>query len=190
MGGYFALVYALAHPERLSKLVLVGEPAGSSPDIPLPNRLIGTRIINSALFASVLKPSPSTMRDSLVRLLVADVRRVPPEDIRCLALASMIPGATESWITLMEDIFKPAGSGLFSPASTLTYALRPDLGRLEPPTLMLWGDKDTFGPPTVGEEMAGLMPNGRCEVISDAGHLVWLDQPNICAERIASFIAG
>jgi pimeloyl-ACP methyl ester carboxylesterase len=60
MGGYFALVYALAHPERVSRLVLAGEPAGSAPDIRLANRLVGTRIINSVLFASVLKPGPST----------------------------------------------------------------------------------------------------------------------------------
>jgi pimeloyl-ACP methyl ester carboxylesterase len=189
MGGYFGLVYALAHPERVSRLVLVGEPAGSAPDVRLANRLVGTRIINSLLFASVLKPSPRTMRDSLERLLVADIRRVPSADIDCLAFASMIPGATQSWITLMEDIFRPAGAGLFSSASTLTYALRPELGRLKPPTLMLWGDKDTFGPPTLGQEMARLMPDGRCEVIPDAGHLAWLDQPNICAEQIGTFLA-
>lgn len=129
------------------------------------------------------------MRDSLARLLVADVNRVPSDDIDCLALGSMIPGAAQSWITLMEDIFKPAEAGLFSAASTLTYALRPELSGLKPPTLMLWGDKDTFGSPTLGQEMARLMPNVRCEVIPDAGHLAWLDQPNRCAERIASFIA-
>jgi pimeloyl-ACP methyl ester carboxylesterase len=32
MGGYFALVFALAEPERVSKLVLVGEPAERSGD--------------------------------------------------------------------------------------------------------------------------------------------------------------
>jgi pimeloyl-ACP methyl ester carboxylesterase len=31
MGGYFALVFALAHPDRVTKLVLIGESAGSSP---------------------------------------------------------------------------------------------------------------------------------------------------------------
>ncbi len=35
MGGYFALVFALAHPERVTKLVLLGEPAASGP--PQPN---------------------------------------------------------------------------------------------------------------------------------------------------------
>jgi pimeloyl-ACP methyl ester carboxylesterase len=34
-----------------------------------------------------------------------------------------------------------------------------------------------------------LMPDGRCEVIPDAGHLAWLDQPNICAEQIGAFLA-
>jgi pimeloyl-ACP methyl ester carboxylesterase len=190
MGGYFCLVYALAHPERVSRLVLVGEPAGSAPNIPLANRLVGTRIINSGLFASVLKPGPRAMRSSLERLLVADVGRVPPADIDCLALGSMIPGASESWITLMEDIFKPPGAGLFSAASTLTYALRPELGGLKPPTLMLWGEKDTFAPPSVGQQMARLMPDGRCEVIPDAGHLAWFDQTDICAEQISSFLVG
>jgi pimeloyl-ACP methyl ester carboxylesterase len=41
MGGYFALVFALAHPERVAKLVLMGEPAGSAPSIRLANRLVG-----------------------------------------------------------------------------------------------------------------------------------------------------
>jgi pimeloyl-ACP methyl ester carboxylesterase len=36
--------------------------------------------------------------------------------------------------------------------------------------------------------MARLMPNGRCDVIRDAGHLAWIDQLDICAERIGSFL--
>lgn len=87
------------------------------------------------------------MRDGLARIAVSDVRRIPSADIDCLPLGSMIPGATESWITLNEDVFRPAGPGLFSAASTLTYALRPEFGGLKPRTLILWGDKDTFGPP-------------------------------------------
>jgi pimeloyl-ACP methyl ester carboxylesterase len=190
MGGYFALAFALAHPERVSKLVLVGEPAGSAPQIRPLNRLIGTRIINSALFASVLKPGPRAMRNGFENLLVADVSRVPDDLLDCLTAGSLIPGAKESWITMNESVYTPEGAGLFAPRSSLSYALRPELGGLKPPTLLLWGDRDTFGAPALGQEMARLMPNGRCDVIRDAGHLAWVDQPDICAERIGSFLTS
>jgi hypothetical protein len=53
---------------------------------------------------------------------------------------------------------------------------------------LLWGERDTFGPPSLGEEMAALMPDARCEVIPDAGHLPWLDDASLCAERVRSFV--
>jgi pimeloyl-ACP methyl ester carboxylesterase len=71
----------------------------------------------------------------------------------------------------------------------LSYALRPELGRLRAPTLLLWGERDTFGPPSLGEEMAKLMVDGRCVVVPDAGHLPWLDNVDLCAEHIRLFLA-
>jgi pimeloyl-ACP methyl ester carboxylesterase len=185
MGGYFALAFALAHPDRVSKLILVGEPAGSAPKIRLANRLFGTRIINSILFATILKPGRPGPMGTVV---VAHPDRVPNDLVDCFNAGSVIPGAVESWITMSEGFFRPEGAGLFAGASPLTFALRPELGGLQPPTLLLWGEKDSFGPPTLGQEMARLMPNGRCDVIPDAGHLAWLDQPEICIERIRTFL--
>jgi pimeloyl-ACP methyl ester carboxylesterase len=54
--------------------------------------------------------------------------------------------------------------------------------------VFIYGDKDFEGPPSLGLEMAALMPHGRCEIISDAGHLVWLDQPNACMKIIKEFL--
>ena len=81
------------------------------------------------------------------------------------------------------------GAALLSGVTRLTRALRPELARLAPPTLLLWGDKDAFGAPQLGHEMAALMPHGRCEEVADAGHLPWLDQPDRCAEAITKFLA-
>ena len=189
MGGYFALAFALSRADRVSKLILLGEPAGSAPDIRVANRLVGTRIINSALFLSVLKPGPATMRNSLRSMLVAHPERVSDALFDCLTAGAVIPGAAESWITMNESFFRPPGAGLISGASTLSYALRPELNGLHIPTLFLWGDRDTFGPPTLGKEMAALMPAARCEVIPDAGHLPWIDDAQLCAQHIRDFLA-
>jgi pimeloyl-ACP methyl ester carboxylesterase len=56
------------------------------------------------------------------------------------------------------------------------------------PTLLIWGDKDTFGPPSLAKEMAQSTPHGRVEVVPDAGHLAWLDQPDKVAGLIANFL--
>jgi pimeloyl-ACP methyl ester carboxylesterase len=189
MGGYFALVFTLAHPERVAKLVLVGEPAGSAPQTRFSFRLIGTRIINSALFATVLKPGPQTTRNGFARMLVADIQRVPSDYLECMTAGATIPGAVQSWITLVESVYRPPGAGLFSGASTLTYLLRPELPNLATPTLLLWGERDAMGDPSLGQEMAGLMKNGKCEAIPDAGHVAWLDKLDQCSERIEAFLA-
>ena len=59
MGGYFALVFALAHPERVKRLATVGEPAGSSATIPPANRVLAIRGLNGLLYATVMKPGAS-----------------------------------------------------------------------------------------------------------------------------------
>src|SRR5262249_30029099 len=157
-------------------LVLIGEPAGSAPTTRFSHRLLGTRIINSVLFATALKPGPEAVRNRFERLLVADISRVSPDYLECMKAADAIPGSVQSWITLVENACSPPGTCLFSGSSTLTYKLRPELPNLTVPTLFLWGEKDTFGPPRLGQEMAAIMPNARCEVVRDAGHVAWLDQ--------------
>ena len=182
MGGYFALVFALAHPERVKRLVTVGEPAGSSAIIPPANRLLAIRGLNGLMYATVMKPGASATYEGFKRILVAHPDRLSPAYLDCCTAASEIPGATESWLTLLEDCHITSGR------SSLTYTLRPELPELTTPTLLIWGDKDTFGPPSLAKEMAQLMPNGRAESVPDAGHLAWLDQPETVAALITNFL--
>lgn len=182
MGGYFALVFALAHPERVKRLVTVGEPAGSSATIPPANRVLAMRGLNGLMFATLMKPGASATYEGFKRILVAHPDRLSHAYLDCCTAASEIPGATESWLTLLEDCHITSGR------STLTYSLRPELPKLPMPTLLIWGDKDSFGPPSLAEEMAQSMPHGRSEVVPDAGHLAWLDQPDRVAGLIANFL--
>lgn len=183
MGGYWALVFALAHAERVRRLVLVGEPAASAARPAFMRRLLGIPGINSLLYATVLRPSAESIRQSYRRMLVAHVERVSREMLECSYAAAVLPGAQLAWLSMLERV-----TTLWGP-SELTYALRPELAHLAVPTLFVWGDRDTFGPPSLGEEMSRIMPNARAEVVVDAGHLVWLDQPERCARLVTEFLA-
>lgn len=192
MGGFFAMAFAIAHPERVSKLVLLGEPAGASgKTTSLFHRLTGTRGLNALLYATALRPAGDAAgaRAGLARgRLVADPGRVPDSLLACFAAGARLPGAVRSWTTMVEQAFDPPGMGLFARRTTVTHALLPELDRLTAPTLFVWGDKDPLGTPDDGRRLVEEMPEARLEVIADASHLVWLDQPNACGEAVAAFL--
>ena len=192
MGGFFAMAFAIAHPERVSKLVLLGEPAGASGNPGRFHRLTGTRGLNSLLYATVLRPpaDAAAARAGLARSrIVAHPDRVSEALLECFAAAAHLPGARRAWTSMVEQSFDPAGRALLARRVTVTHALIPELGQLTAPTLFLWGDRDPFGAPDVGRMIAARMPDARLQVFDDASHLVWLDQPAACAEAVVDFLA-
>lgn len=193
MGGYFALAFAIAHPERVSRLVLLGEPAGSSERAPLFHRLVGTRGLNTVLYATALRPprDAAGLRRGWGRAaLVVDADRVPEDLAECLAAGTRLPGATRSWTTMVERVFVPPGRGLFARELRATRALGPELGAITCPVVLLWGSQDPLGAPAVGRELAERMPDARLIKVPDAGHLPWIDQPDLCADVVRGVLAG
>jgi pimeloyl-ACP methyl ester carboxylesterase len=57
---------------------------------------------------------------------------------------------------------------------------------IDVPTLVCWGQDDTWIPPERGRELVGLVPGARLEPIEGAGHLVQEDAP---AELTAALLA-
>src|SRR5258708_23422831 len=51
------------------------------------------------------------------------------------------------------------------------------LARVRIPTLAIWGDSDGIVTPAYGRAYASAFPNGRLEIIKDAGHLPQIEQP-------------
>jgi pimeloyl-ACP methyl ester carboxylesterase len=170
MGSYFALVFALAHPERVTKLVFLGEPAASGP--PQPNA----------------PPPPPAPKNPTIEGVSAvykfrlgmNLDNVPAELLDEEVAAAKLPGAGLAWDTMREEFQREALS---------TYALRPELKAVRASTLFIWGDKDVLGGgPPMGREMAALMPSARCEVVHDAGHITWVDQLERCAKLTREFL--
>jgi 2-hydroxy-6-oxonona-2,4-dienedioate hydrolase len=172
MGGFWALAFALARPERVSKLVFLGEVAGSSPPQPPVAALPST--------SPASPPSLEGLRARYAARLVAHVERVPPEVLQAVYAAEILPGYAQSTATMMQQI---AHEGI-----PLTYALRPELKNLKPDTLFIWGDQDKLGPAMLGREMASMIPHARCEVVKEAGHLPWLDESELCIRLTRDFL--
>ncbi len=58
------------------------------------------------------------------------------------------------------------------------------LGGVKIPTIVLWGDSDRIAGPEYGRAYAGLIPMARFEVLSDAGHLPQVEQPDAVLHAI------
>jgi pimeloyl-ACP methyl ester carboxylesterase len=114
---------------------------------------------------------------------MANGDRAPVEILEADYAARALPEAKRGWNSMLEELWRE-GAG----SAGLTYALRPELKNLKPPTLFIWGDKDIEGPPSLAQEMASIAPHARCEIIPDAGHLVWLDQPDRCTKLMIEFL--
>jgi pimeloyl-ACP methyl ester carboxylesterase len=132
----------LARPERVTKLVFLGEVAGSSPPQPPVTVLPPT---------SPVSPSMEGLRARYATRLVAHLDRVPAEVLQAVYAADTLPGYAQSTATMMEQITREA--------TGLTYGLRPELKNLKPKTLFIWGDQDKLGPATLGREMASMIPH-------------------------------
>lgn len=56
------------------------------------------------------------------------------------------------------------------------------------PTLVIVGDQDLITPPELSDELAGLVPNARIQVIEDAGHISNLERPVEFDQAVDQFI--
>jgi pimeloyl-ACP methyl ester carboxylesterase len=182
MGGFFATAFAIAHPDRVRRLVLVGAAAGVHEELPLFVRLWGNPI-TGPLIRRLKITDPETLRTRVFsRLLVAQAETVPRDDLEIMVAAGAIPGTDRTAYTMLRAVTTLRG---WRPR----LMLRDDMAHLPVPTLFLWGDADAFAPPSRGQDMAARMPDARCEVVAGAGHLPHFDRLDTVAAAIVEFLA-
>lgn len=62
------------------------------------------------------------------------------------------------------------------------------LRRIEVPTLILWGDKDTLVPPSYADGFRNGIANSSVQIIADAGHTLHVEQPAAVARAVRAFL--
>lgn len=181
MGGYFAICFAARYPERVRRLVLLAAPAGIDKHIPWFLKMWANPI-TGRLFMKATMDEPEQLRERIYPGLVAHPERVPADQLEVEFVAGQLPDFALTAHTMLR-----ASVGLLG--FRLRYLVRDQLTALEIPTLIVWGERDTsFYPPSLGREIAAEMAKSEFVIVPDAGHMPWIDQPELVANAVNQFL--
>jgi 2-hydroxymuconate-semialdehyde hydrolase len=163
MGGAISLQFALENPEMVEKLVLVDSAA-------LPAKTSFGFLFG--LIWSYSFPSVASSR-YVSRYLAAKPENIDPD----LGPYSL------------QVVKKPGGKNVFPQASAAVSAMpEEELRQIQHQTLIIWGEEDRVFPTTAGEAAAQILPNARLHRIQDAGHIPFLDQPQVFNDTVLQFL--
>jgi pimeloyl-ACP methyl ester carboxylesterase len=179
MGGFWSIVFALAHPERVSRLVLVGAPAGITRALPLQMRLGTLPGLKTLVRRMMQQPTRDSTRAFWKQLLVAHPERME-DDLLDVLTASQRRNAP-SWFTLIDQAFDFRG---MKPELVLGERWKD----VSVPTTFVWGEKDAWASPREGDAVAAMNARVRMVRIPDAGHAPWVDAPEAVVNAIETAI--
>jgi pimeloyl-ACP methyl ester carboxylesterase len=180
-GAMWALWYALAHPDRIRRLVLIGPPTVPKTRCRLPLR-IATTPVAGQLLSRLAPPSPKS-----VLRFAHHVAREGETLARHPDLVDLLVAAGRDPIT--DHVTKAELRIFVSPFGFRRRSrVRPDeLRQLAMPTLVIWGEHEPLGGVSVARSVTELIPHARLEV-PPTGHGPWLGQPTRTAATVLEFV--
>jgi len=170
-GGWFALRTALAAPNRVNRLVMLGWTAGAPVD-----RL-------PALLRLGLRPVIGDLLDRLpvnrssVRAIFRGIGSGPAvADGRISAEAIDAYAALLRWTPTLRNA-RSLGRLFFSATAIDDRVVIPheDRARIQIPIDWFWGGRDVFGGEAIARSFVAPFPDLRLEIAPEAGHAIWMD---------------
>lgn len=164
LGGMVAAEIAAVQPERVNRLVLIDAFGLWNPDYP------------AADFFAMSPP-----------VLAAATYYDPESPVARAAAAA--PEDNEAYIAFMLDRAKAMATSAKYLWPLPNRGLNRRAHRITAPTLIVWGEGDKIVPPQYAKDFQALIANAKVEIISKAGHLPQVEQPDQVADAIAGFLA-
>ncbi|HUX72005.1 MAG TPA: alpha/beta fold hydrolase [Cellulomonadaceae bacterium] len=168
MGGYVARDVVRQAPRRVRALVLVSTSARRDTPEQLASREHQSRLVEAGGF------------DRLVDMAFPGVVAEQHEQD---------PALLGVWRTMARTV----GAQVFLRQQRAVMgraAARELLSTIGCPTLVIHGADDRLIPAEMGAEIAGAIPRAELVLIEDAGHVVFLEQPEVIASTVADFLDG
>ncbi len=178
-GAWVAARYAMLHPEKVEKLVLIGTATISS--------AMGIPELHSPGMAALrgYDGTREGMRKLLDSLIVAK-HKITDELIDLRYDTACRPGVMDAFRAGTKANRLLQTDPILRLQFDMTTAL-PALAKVIP-TILMWGENDEFALPEVGRKLEKLLPEVPFHWIAKAGHQVQTDQPQQTADVIVKFL--
>jgi pimeloyl-[acyl-carrier protein] methyl ester esterase len=180
LGAMWALNLAFAAPERVSSVVVLGMPAVALPGLrPDPYfKLLTTPGLGRLAARGPTPKNAAAARKGMARALgQRAVERLPDEFFDVVRTGMAKPGWGQAMWSHLNLAMR---YGHARPENAFTDD---QLRSINAPVQLIWGDRDAYGGPEIGQRAAAVLPDARLEVIK-GGHAPFLDDPERCADLI------
>jgi pimeloyl-ACP methyl ester carboxylesterase len=168
LGGRIALAMAAQHPERISRMVLMGAPG------------VGMTLTEGLKALRAYQPSEQNMRQMLLDCFAVDKSIITDDLVKTRYEASMAPGAFEAYTEMFSE--RHAGSQL---------GITEEQARaIDTRALLLHGLEDKVVPVDVAWNMVRLLPNADLSVFARCGHWTQIERSHDFNACVNVFLAG
>src|SRR6202035_4019309 len=164
-GGFVALQMALRHPGIATRFIFADCGAAFSEP--------GRQAFRNMAAASQAKGLQAITDVAMHRLFAPEFQEAHPDLMR---------DRREAFLRTDPEVFRAACNALAE------LDLRPDLGKVTVPVLVLVGEHDEATPPPMSHELAAGLPNARLKIIAGCAHVPQLQSPKLFLDAIGDFL--
>lgn len=178
-----ALAYAMAHPARVRRLVMLGSPGyGIGLGTPPPADAVAREVF-AALGAARQAPAADPQaRCEAVWGVLARLYVAAPEHAARIRWGRCDLANERAFAAYWTSVVEPS-------LGRLAFASA-DLARVTCPVLVVQGGRDRSADPAAGRAWAARLPEARLLALPGVAHAPWLEAPDVVLPALATFLDG